>query len=1082
MVVRQKDGEYECDHMISNPRCVTVSFERTQRKITVGAKRIEKKKRFWNHHHGLARQQVFVEFIASTTRMSGETYDGMDGVWNVEEEEESSSFEDTFPFKGHEEDTDAKRDRKITDRLLERRGYEFVRRLGEGTYGVVNLVKHIRSKEFRTAKLVLGTPKTRKRKSANESHRLRKSMEIIREARVMKTYRHPNIVSFFETFCDQHVTVIVMEYCDSGDLAQYLNAARERKDYLRKEKVMKWLVQIALALDFLHESNVLHRDVKPGNILLTDHERIAKLGDLGNTRSLEHTMEMANTACGTPYYMSPELARGESYDSKSDVWSLGCVLYEMLSLKRPFPAKGLAELILKIASADPPDEIPFQVARPNGPVCHLVHAMLRKNPKDRIDVRGVLQSIAATDAMRDFLQEHRDASSSSCADRVSQMLRRKLSGGLHRSDTRDVESKRHDTSSTETRSSQSARPVVDDIPKEVVDATSGIMFGDDSRPVRIGRVFCIQRCESPVELFGRFVVSWLGLSWDKWNANSFRFEGHVENDRVDAQWIGRDERSGEGYVVCVKSMANTSSSSWFPIKRMLATIRATLAESSEMCSEEKGLWLPSSTHEHRRSGVMIALPLITSCEGPFLKIRNRDVPIKLLRCLDASKDVHEDARHNRVRQKRVARHVPTTSALPPRPVRSDKDRFTNNNSKQRSERRDRHRERRRRRDRRRSESIDGAADDARSTSSKRDQQQSDDEQKMRSLKKTRLPDLFLSPIVTVSRRKIPTERRRSGTSAPSPTHASFRRRMSLPKLSHRPWSAPCENSPMHRRPPSARSIRSEPADGTRSGGKSRRRQSAFASGARYHTSDDARSVRSHGQRSHRRGKGRSRRKHRSPSTRSENGSRQIRTVSIGSSCSEKNRSSSTDSFTSQDDVKSSSASIERKTRSISECSVGSTGTVVRKARTISECSVGSCSPSPTLGLSLSKLRSNTRFSPSPSLFSRKHPSLDRVALRRVRSNSSHSESTACGSPSDGESSSPTLELSLSQLRHRSPSREKVGQNITRVRPIARSSSTLMTPSPGFIMRKAVTTVGDLKWHTRGPQVKRLPPMPCVDNT
>eukprot|EP00940_MAST-03C_sp_MAST-3C-sp2_P002767 g2767.t1 len=168
---------------------------------------------------------------------------------------------------------------------------------------------------------------------------------------------------------------------------------------------MKWFVQTAFALEFLHRSKVLHRDVKPSNIFLRCDSTIVKLGDLGSSRMLEHTQDMVKTAVGTPFYLSPELARGEEYNAKSDVWALGCVLYEMLGSERPFPAKGLAELVLKIASDKPPKELPFHVCRPGGAIRQLLDAMLCKKSEDRFDISRVLQSSASRDAARSIVKD-----------------------------------------------------------------------------------------------------------------------------------------------------------------------------------------------------------------------------------------------------------------------------------------------------------------------------------------------------------------------------------------------------------------------------------------------------------------------------------------------------------------------------------------------------------------------------------------------------------------------------------------------------------------------------------------------------
>jgi NIMA (never in mitosis gene a)-related kinase len=155
------------------------------------------------------------------------------------------------------------------------------------------------------------------------------------ESALLARLRHPNIVSFWESFKDinnpsKKYLYIVMEYADGGDLSDLLK--KQRGKNLTEKKVITLFVQICLGMKHVHDRKILHRDLKPQNIFLTSAGMI-KLGDFGIAKVLSNTGELASTQIGTPYFMSPEILNNLRYNNKTDIWSLGCVLFEMMSLK-----------------------------------------------------------------------------------------------------------------------------------------------------------------------------------------------------------------------------------------------------------------------------------------------------------------------------------------------------------------------------------------------------------------------------------------------------------------------------------------------------------------------------------------------------------------------------------------------------------------------------------------------------------------------------------------------------------------------------------------------------------------------------
>ena len=143
---------------------------------------------------------------------------------------------------------------------------------------------------------------------------------------------------------------------------------------------------MALGLHYMHASRVLHRDLKTQNIFLLGNGRLV-LGDLGVSKVLEGTMDFAQTSVGTPYYMSPEIFKNKPYNHKSDIWALGCVLYEMTTLNRPFDANSLNALAIKIVKG----RYPPISSRYTRSLNEVIAAMLSTNPSGRPDLEDLLR-------------------------------------------------------------------------------------------------------------------------------------------------------------------------------------------------------------------------------------------------------------------------------------------------------------------------------------------------------------------------------------------------------------------------------------------------------------------------------------------------------------------------------------------------------------------------------------------------------------------------------------------------------------------------------------------------------------------
>ncbi len=207
--------------------------------------------------------------------------------------------------------------------------------------------------------------------------------EALNEAKILSSLNSPYIVAYHESFIENEKLCIIMEYCDNGDVSQFIRAKRGK--HIEEMTVWKYFIETCLALQYLHGKKILHRDIKTMNVFLTKGYQV-RLGDLGVAKVLSQTTNFAHTMVGTPYYLSPELCQEKPYNEKSDVWSLGCVLYEMCKQKHPFESRTQAALILKIIQARY-DPLPNTYSKD---ISDIVTMCLQKDFKKRPTVQEIL--------------------------------------------------------------------------------------------------------------------------------------------------------------------------------------------------------------------------------------------------------------------------------------------------------------------------------------------------------------------------------------------------------------------------------------------------------------------------------------------------------------------------------------------------------------------------------------------------------------------------------------------------------------------------------------------------------------------
>jgi len=218
------------------------------------------------------------------------------------------------------------------------------------------------------------------------------------EVEVLSRLSHPNIVAYYGSWIEgepNHLHIL-LEYCDSGDLSQAIRDRKDSLDYFDEQQITSWFVQLSSAILFCHRMRILHRDLKTSNIFLHGPNKVVKLADFGIARVLQSEGSLASTVIGTPYYMSPELVNNELYSYKSDVWALGCVLYEMATLKHAFDAGNMCALVMSILRGK---YTPLSQNQYSSRLAALIDSMLQLEPSRRPTMEEVLATSFVQEAL-----------------------------------------------------------------------------------------------------------------------------------------------------------------------------------------------------------------------------------------------------------------------------------------------------------------------------------------------------------------------------------------------------------------------------------------------------------------------------------------------------------------------------------------------------------------------------------------------------------------------------------------------------------------------------------------------------------
>ncbi|XP_049622046.1 serine/threonine-protein kinase Nek11 [Suncus etruscus] len=311
--------------------------------------------------------------------------------------------------------------------LIARR-YLLQQKLGSGSFGTVYLVVDKKAKPGEELKVL-------KEISVSEINP-NETVQATLEAQLLSTLDHPAIVKFYASFVERENFCIITEYCEVSssflsfqkfnkswfiikcpckvtlqsiseqatscswnsvyiknlfffpqgrDLDCKIQEYKEAGKTFPESQIIEWFIQLLLGVDYMHERRILHRDLKSKNIFLKNN--LLKIGDFGVSRLLMGSCDLATTLTGTPYYMSPEALKHQGYDTKSDIWSLACILYEICCMRHAFTGSNFLSIVLKIVEGDTPI-LPEQFPRELNAI---MESMLNKSPSLRPSAIEILK-------------------------------------------------------------------------------------------------------------------------------------------------------------------------------------------------------------------------------------------------------------------------------------------------------------------------------------------------------------------------------------------------------------------------------------------------------------------------------------------------------------------------------------------------------------------------------------------------------------------------------------------------------------------------------------------------------------------
>lgn len=171
---------------------------------------------------------------------------------------------------------------------------------------------------------------------------------VCEEVQIHSRLKHPSILELHEFFEDENYVYLVLEYAENGELQNFLKTYKKRFNETDAAKILKQVVE---GLLYLHTHNIMHRDISLSNLLLTRDMKV-KIADFGLATQFSPRLDNHMTLCGTPNFISPEVASRSAHGPLTDVWGIGCILYTLLVGKPPFDTDGIKTTLAKVMQGD----------------------------------------------------------------------------------------------------------------------------------------------------------------------------------------------------------------------------------------------------------------------------------------------------------------------------------------------------------------------------------------------------------------------------------------------------------------------------------------------------------------------------------------------------------------------------------------------------------------------------------------------------------------------------------------------------------------------------------------------------------